>query len=59
MYSLGVKSIKRLFAGPLLIGAGDGTVELVVETAPKIPKDSVVKMPSIPALRVVPYKRNV
>ncbi|XP_044270982.1 cilia- and flagella-associated protein 52 [Tribolium madens] len=53
LYSLGVKSIRRLFAGPLLIGAGDGTLELVEEIKSKGggDKGKRVKVPSVPTLR--------
>lgn len=49
---IGVKAIKRLFSGLLLIGAGDGTVELVEEVAGKS-VESVLKLPSTPALQPV------
>lgn len=54
---VGVRVIKRLRTGQLLIGAGDGTLELVEEATPKAPKNlEKVKIPSMPALRVV---RNI
>ncbi|CAH0546208.1 unnamed protein product [Brassicogethes aeneus] len=53
LYENGVRVIKRLPSGQLLIGAGDGTLELVEESAPKIPKVKGVKMPSLPALKVL------
>ncbi|KAJ8945339.1 hypothetical protein NQ318_009734 [Aromia moschata] len=47
-----IRSIRLLFSGLLIIGGGDGTVELVEETAGRAPEIEHVKMPSIPALRV-------
>lgn len=55
LYSLGVTSIKRLFSGLLIIGAGDGTIELTEELKNKVnPKISCgIKVPSIPSLKIV------
>ncbi|CAG9771369.1 unnamed protein product [Ceutorhynchus assimilis] len=54
LYQQGVRSLKRLFGGELIIGAGDGTLEMVVEDKPVLPKDCVdVKLPSIPVLKVL------
>jgi hypothetical protein len=50
LYSMGVRSIRRLFAGPLLIGAGNGVIELVEETKST---GAQAKIPSVPTLRVV------
>ncbi|CAH1119873.1 unnamed protein product [Phaedon cochleariae] len=52
LYQQGVRAIKLLFNGLLIVGAGDGTVELVEESTPKSAADPTVKLPSIPALRV-------
>ncbi|KAJ3635496.1 hypothetical protein MTP99_008401 [Tenebrio molitor] len=50
LYSMGVRSIRRLFAGPLLIGAGNGVIELVEETKST---GAQAKIPSVPTLRVL------
>ncbi|KAJ8929876.1 hypothetical protein NQ314_017390 [Rhamnusium bicolor] len=51
LYEAGVRSIKLLFNGWLIVGAGDGTVEMVEETDGKV-INAGVKMPSIPALKI-------
>ncbi|KAK9891942.1 hypothetical protein WA026_017425, partial [Henosepilachna vigintioctopunctata] len=56
MYEQGVTAIKRLFSGPLIVGAGDGTIELV-EEVPYEKKYSYacnlgLKIPTVPALKV-------
>lgn len=50
-----MRSIKRLFSGELIIGAGDGTLDLAVEVKePVIPAENKdVKLPSIPALKIL------
>lgn len=54
LYQLGVRSILLLFNGQLVIGAGDGTVELVEECVSKRKTiDNSVKLPSVPALKVL------
>ncbi|KAJ8985900.1 hypothetical protein NQ317_010657 [Molorchus minor] len=53
LYEAGVRSIRLLFSGQLVIGGGDGTVEVVKETAGKVPEIEHVKMPSTPALKVL------
>ncbi|KAL1517593.1 hypothetical protein ABEB36_001334 [Hypothenemus hampei] len=54
LYQQGVRAIKRLFCGNLIIGAGDGTLEIVVEAgAPQLPTDTDVKLPSTPILKVL------
>ncbi|XP_066256318.1 cilia- and flagella-associated protein 52 [Euwallacea similis] len=54
LYQQGVRSIKRLFSGELIIGAGDGTLDLAIESEkPVIPIDSDVKLPSIPCLKIL------
>ncbi|XP_044754994.1 cilia- and flagella-associated protein 52 [Coccinella septempunctata] len=56
MYGQGVTAIKRLFTGPLIVGAGDGTVELVEEVKYEKKKTYAtnlgLKVPTVPALRV-------
>ncbi|VEN44166.1 unnamed protein product [Callosobruchus maculatus] len=52
LYQCGVRSIRLLFSGKLIIGAGDGKLELVEESQPKVP-DPYVKYPSIPGLKVL------
>lgn len=44
--------MRLLFNGQLIIGAGDGTIELVEESVGKI-VDTSVKLPSIPGLKVL------
>ncbi|XP_060519945.1 cilia- and flagella-associated protein 52 [Cylas formicarius] len=54
LYQLGVRSIRRLFSGRLIIGGGDGTLDLVEETERKggaVEND--IRLPSVPALRVL------
>ncbi|XP_019770665.2 cilia- and flagella-associated protein 52 [Dendroctonus ponderosae] len=54
LYQQGVRTIRRLFSGALIVGAGDGTLELVVEAEkPVLPLDSDVKLPSVPALKIL------
>lgn len=55
LYKNGVRSIRLLPEDRLLIGAGDGTVELVEQTQAivKEPSSIAFKLPSIPALKVV------
>ncbi|XP_050310647.1 cilia- and flagella-associated protein 52 [Anthonomus grandis grandis] len=55
LYQQGVRAIRRLFSGELIIGAGDGVLELVIEAEkPVIPGDIMdVKMPSVPALKIL------
>lgn len=55
LYKDGVKSIKILVKGTMLIGAGDGTVELVEERKVHVKEAPSVafKLPSIPSLYVV------
>ncbi|CAH1965474.1 unnamed protein product [Acanthoscelides obtectus] len=52
LYECGVRSIRVLFTGKLLIGAGNGKLELVEESQPKVP-DPYVKYPSVPGLKVL------
>lgn len=42
-----------MFNGNLIIGAGDGTLEVVEESAVRQVTDVGIKMPSVPALRVL------
>lgn len=54
LYQLGIHSILLLFNGQLIIGAGDGTVELVEEFIGKNKlADISVKFPSVPALKIL------
>lgn len=50
-------AIKRLFTGGLIVGAGDGTVEIVEEVKYENKKTYAtnlgLKAPTVPALRVV------
>ncbi|XP_018568693.1 cilia- and flagella-associated protein 52 [Anoplophora glabripennis] len=53
LYRGGIRSIRLLFNGNLIIGAGDGTLEVVEEAAVRPPIETNIKMPSVPALRVL------
>ncbi|KAJ8919844.1 hypothetical protein NQ315_006373 [Exocentrus adspersus] len=54
LYRGGVRSIRLLFNGNLIIGAGDGGLEVVEEIAPQPKKDDAnIRMPSVPALKVL------
>lgn len=49
---LGVRSIKRLFSGELIVGAGNGALELVTEVEHPV-LHTKVKHPSVPALKIL------
>ncbi|KAF7267221.1 hypothetical protein GWI33_019550 [Rhynchophorus ferrugineus] len=53
LYQQGVRSIRRLFSGQLIVGAGDGTFEMVIEAEKAAPVDVDVKLPSVPALKIL------
>lgn len=55
LYKDGIKSIRILMKGTMLIGAGDGTIDLVEEKKVQIkdPPSIAFKLPSIPSLKVV------
>ncbi|XP_057661479.1 cilia- and flagella-associated protein 52 [Diorhabda carinulata] len=53
LYQNGIRAIKLLVGGKLVIGDGDGNIELVEEfIKPNHKFDVNIKMPSIPALKV-------
>ncbi|XP_072398730.1 cilia- and flagella-associated protein 52 [Diabrotica undecimpunctata] len=53
LYQHGIRAIRLLFGGKLVIGDGEGNVELVEECIKSNLKfDRNVKMPSVPALKV-------
>ncbi|KAG5873676.1 hypothetical protein JTB14_017153 [Gonioctena quinquepunctata] len=54
LYQLGVRSIRILPCGFILIGAGNGAIEMVEEsTAKPLDIDPTIKFPSVPALKVL------
>ncbi|XP_017778484.1 PREDICTED: cilia- and flagella-associated protein 52 [Nicrophorus vespilloides] len=56
LYSMGIRSIILMNTGEIIIGAGDGTIDVVLEEPPKIDKritSIAFKLPSNPALKVI------
>lgn len=60
-WSKGVKSIRILKKAIMLIGAGDGTIDLVEEKKVQVPEAPSIafKLPSIPSLKVVSFSEKV
>lgn len=54
LYENGIRAIKRLANGDLVIGAGDGTIEIVVEAKKrKVELPPGISTPSIPGLQIL------
>nr|XP_023016817.1 cilia- and flagella-associated protein 52 [Leptinotarsa decemlineata] len=53
LYQLGVRSIRILSNSIFVVGAGNGTLEMVEETEAKVTPQHGIKFPSVPALKVL------